>query len=159
MIPIFFISLIVVGCASDGELSGSQTSINASNRPSCFNTTSINDYEVLDRGNLIVYGRPRKRAYHLQISPANLDLGGSDMISFRSWTGRICGYAGDELIIPNDIFQPRYSITNVTELDETGLYNLMVQFGKAEPLEEVEPEVTGEPEISRELDNDTEEKS
>jgi hypothetical protein len=35
----------------------------------------------------------------------------------------------------------------------------MVQFGKAEPLEEVEPEVTGEPEISRELDNDTEEKS
>ncbi len=108
---------------------------------------------------MIVYGRPRKRAYHLQISPPNLDLGGSDMISFRSWTGRICGYAGDELIIPNDIFQPRYSITNVTELDETGLYNLMVQFGKAEPLEEVEPEVTGEPEISRELDNDTEEKS
>ena len=97
MIPIFFISLIVVGCTSDGELSGSQTSINASNRSSCFNTTSINDYEVLDRGNLIVYGRPRKRAYHLQISPPNLDLGGSDMISFRSWTGRICGYAGDEL--------------------------------------------------------------
>ena len=159
MIPIFFISLIVVGCTSDGELSGSKSSMSAGNRPSCFNTSSINDYEVLDRGNLIVYGRPRKRAYHLQISPPNLDLGGSDMISFRSWTGRICGYAGDELIIPNDIFQPRYSITNVTELDETGLYNLMVQFGKAEPLEEVEPEVTGEPEISRELDNDTEEKS
>ncbi len=81
------------------------------------------------------------------------------MISFRSWSSRICGYAGDELIIPNDIFQPRYSITNVTELDETGLYNLMVQFGKAEPLEEVEPEVTGEPEITRELDNEVEEKS
>ena len=74
------------------------------------------------------------------------------MISFRSWTGRICGYAGDELIIANDIFEPRYSIVNVTELDEMGLYNLMVQFGKAEPLEEVEPEVTGEPEITRELD-------
>ena len=128
-------------------------------RPSCFNSSSINDYEVLDKGNLIVYGRPRKRAYHLQISPPNLDLGGTDIISFRSWSSRVCGYAGDELIIPNDIFQPRYSITSVTELDETGLYNLMVQFGKAEPLEEVEPEVTGEPEISRELDNDTEEKS
>ena len=37
--------------------------------------------------------------------------------------------------------------------------SLMGQYGKAEPLEEVEPEVTGEPEISRELDNDTEEKS
>ena len=152
-------NLIVVGCASDGELSGSKSMANSSKRPSCFNTSSINDYEVLDRGNLIVYGRPRKRAYHLQISPPNLDLGGSDMISFRSLTGRICGYAGDELIIPNDIFQPRYSITTVTELDETGLYNLMVQFGKAEPLEEVEPEVTGEPEISRELDNEVEDKS
>ena len=81
------------------------------------------------------------------------------MISFRSWTGRICGYAGDELIIANDIFQPRYSIVNVNELDETGLYNLMVQFGKAEPLEEVEPEVTGEPEITRELDNTVREES
>ena len=81
------------------------------------------------------------------------------MISFRSWTGRICGYAGDELIVANDIFQPRYSIVNVNELDETGLYNLMVQFGKAEPLEEVEPEVTGEPEITRELDNTVREES
>ena len=152
-------NLIVVGCASDGELSGSKSMANSSKRPSCFNTSSINDYEVVDRGNLIVYGRPRKRASHVQISPPNLDLRGSDMISFRSLTGRICGYAGDELIIPNDIFQPRYSITNVTELDETGLYNLMVQFGKAEPLEEVEPEVTGEPEISRELDNEVEDKS
>ena len=145
-----------IGCASDGEQS-SGNSINVNKRPSCFNASSINDYEVLDRGNLIVYGRPRKRAYHLQISPRSLDLGGSDMISFRSWTGRVCGYAGDELIIPNDVFQPRYSIVSVEELDETGLYNLMVQFGKAEPLEEIEPEVTGEPEISRELDSEDEE--
>ena len=81
------------------------------------------------------------------------------MISFRSWTGRICGYAGDELIIANDIFQPRYSIVNVTELDETGLYNLMVQFGKADPLEVVVPEVTGEPESTRDLDKTDREES
>ena len=153
------ISLAFIGCASDGELPETKSSINKSTRSSCFNTSSINDYEVLDRGNLIVYGRPRKRAYHLKISPANLDIGGSDMISFRSWTGRICGYAGDELIVANDIFQPRYSITNVTELDETGLYNLMVQFGKAEPLEKIEPKVTGEPGITRELNNTDKEKA
>ena len=35
----------------------------------------------------------------------------------------------------------------------------MVQFGKAEPLEEVEPEVTGEPEITRELDKTDREES
>ncbi|HJM09059.1 MAG: DUF6491 family protein [Gammaproteobacteria bacterium] len=151
------LNVLVIGCTTDDELSGKNSSLNTNKRASCFNTASINDYEVLDRGNLIVYGRPRKRAYHLQISPANLDLGGSDMISFRSWTGRVCGYAGDELIIPNDIFQPRYSIVSVTELDEMGLYNLMVQFGKAEPLDDIEPEVSGEPEISRELDNENEE--
>ena len=52
-----------------------------------------------------------------------------------------------------------YNVKIRVKPDETGLYNLMVQFGKAEPLEEVEPEVTGEPEIRRELDKTDREES
>jgi hypothetical protein len=40
---------------------------------------------------------------------------------------------------------------SVTQLDEAGHYNLMVQYGKAEPLQEIEPETSSSPEITREL--------
>ena len=63
----------------------------------------IRDYRVLDRSNLIVYGRPKSRSYLLKISPQNLDNISLDMISFKSWSGRVCGFAGDELIIPKEV--------------------------------------------------------
>ena len=69
-------------------------------------------------------------------------------------SGRICGFAGDELIIPNPIFQESYSIITVKQLNETGHYNLLVRFGKAEPIEQVEPENDTSPEIERELSED-----
>ena len=79
---------------------------------------NINNYKILDRGNLIVYARPKSRAYHLQVSPPSLDVRGMDMISFQSWSGRVCGYAGDELIVPDSLFQGRFSITSVTSKRE-----------------------------------------
>ena len=123
-------------------------------RASCFNQRNINNYKILDRGKLFVYARPKSRAFHLQISPAAWFVGGMDMISFQSWSGRICGYAGDELIVPNSLFQDRFSITSVTELNEASLYNLLVRFGKADALETIEPENEKPPEITRELESD-----
>ena len=76
------------------------------------------------------------------------------MISFVSWSGRICGFAGDDLVIPNSIYSERYSIISVKKLDETAQYNLLVRFGKAEPIIEVKPEDDSSPEIKRELGED-----
>lgn len=73
------------------------------------------------------------------------------MISFTSWSGRICGFAGDDLVIPNSLYNERHSIISVRQLDETAQYNLLVRFGKAEPIVEVEPEDDSSPEIKREL--------
>ena len=145
--------LFINGCASQSDTNNLEDDIKLSNRSSCFNTMDIRDYRVLDRSNLIVYGRPKSRSYHLKISPPNLDESGLDMISFKSWSGRVCGFAGDELIIPDNIFEQRYSIISVTQLDEAAHYNLMVQYGKAEPLQEIEPVESASPEITRELDN------
>ena len=69
-------------------------------------------------------------------------------------SGRICGFAGDELIIPNSLFQESYSIITVKQLNETAHYNLLVRFGKAEHVEQVEPENDASPEIQRELSED-----
>ena len=73
------------------------------------------------------------------------------MISFISWSGRICGFAGDDLVIPNSIYNERHSIISVKQLDETAQYNLLVRYGKAEPIIEVKPEDDSSPEIKREL--------
>ena len=152
---IIVLFLFVYGCASQSDNNDLTDDIKLSNRSSCFNTMDIRDYRVLDRSNLIVYGRPKSRSYHLKISPPNMDVNGLDMISFKSWSGRVCGFAGDELIIPDSLFQQSYSIISVTQLDEAGHYNLMVQYGKAEPMQEIEPEAASSPEITRELDKET----
>jgi hypothetical protein len=152
ILSLFLILIAVYACSNESEIRDDSNYGSMPKKAGCFNTMDIRDYRILDRGNLIVYGRPKSRSYHLQVSPPNLDDGGMDMISFNSFTGRVCGFAGDELIIPDNIFPERFSIMSVTELDETAHYNLMVRFGKAEPIQEIEPGADSSPQITRELD-------
>ena len=147
--------ILITSCGQEAELSNKSTPrYTMMEGSSCFNSRDIDDYMVLDRSNLIVYGRPSSRAYHIEISPPTSSIRGSDMISFVSWSGRICGFAGDDLVIPNSIYSERYSIISVKKLDETAQYNLLVRFGKAEPIIEVKPEDDSSPEIKRELGED-----
>ena len=147
--------ILITSCGQEAELSNKSTPrYTMMEGSSCFNSRDIEDYMVLDRSNLIVYGRPSSRAYHIEISPPATSITGSDMISFVSWSGRICGFAGDDLLIPNSIYNERHSIISVKRLDETAQYNLLVRFGKAEPVIEVQPEDDSSPEIKRELGED-----
>ena len=147
--------ILITSCGQEAELSNKSTPrYTMMEGSSCFNSRDIEDYIVLDRSNLIVYGRPSSRAYHIEISPPATSIRGSDMISFVSWSGRICGFAGDDLLIPNSIYNERHSIISVKRLDETAQYNLLVRFGKAEPVIEVQPEDDSSPEIKRELGED-----
>ena len=149
--------ILITSCGQEAELSNKSTPrYSMMEGSSCFNSRDIEDYMVLDRSNLIVYGRPSSRAYHIEISPPATSIRGSDMISFVSWSGRICGFAGDDLLIPNSIYNERHSIISVKRLDETAQYNLLVRFGKAEPVIEVQPEDDSSPEIKRELGEDEE---
>ena len=147
--------MLITSCGQETELSNKNTPrYSMMEGSSCFNSRDIDDYRVLDRSNLIVYGRPSTKAYHIEISPPATSIRGSDMISFASWSGRICGFAGDDLLIPNSIYNERHSIISVKRLDETAQYNLLVRFGKAEPVIEVQPEDDSSPEIKRELGED-----
>ena len=147
--------ILITSCGQEAELSNKSTPrYTMMEGSSCFNSRDIEDYMVLDRSNLIVYGRPSSRAYHIEISPPATSIRGSDMISFVSWSGRICGFAGDDLLIPNSIYNERHSIISVKRLDETAQNNLLVRFGKAEPVIEVQPEDDSSPEIKRELGED-----
>ena len=144
--------ILITSCGQEAELNNKSTPrYSMMEGSSCFNSRDIDDYRVLDRSNLIVYGRPSTKAYHIEISPPATSIRGSDMISFVSWSGRICGFAGDDLVIPNSIYNERHSIISVKQLDETAQYNLLVRYGKAEPIIEVKPEDDSSPEIKREL--------
>ena len=156
ILSLFLILITVNACSNESEIRDDNNYGAVPKRQVVLIPWIFRDYRILDRGNLIVYGRPKSRSYHLQVSPPNLDDGGMDMISFKSFTGRVCGFAGDELIIPDNIFPERFSIMSVTELDETAHYNLMVRFGKAEPMQEIEPETDSSPQITRELDEENE---
>ena len=146
--------LVLSGCTQEEQLKNERsTGYNVKLGSSCFNKDTIQDYRVLDRSNLIIYARPKSRSYHLQIIPP-ASIRSSDSIYFNSRTNRICGFAGDKLIIPNSIFQESYSIITVKQLNETAHNNLLVRFGKAEPIEQVEPEKDASPEIQRELSED-----
>jgi hypothetical protein len=148
--------ILITSCGQETELSNKSTPrYTTMEGSSCFNYRDIDNYRVLDRSNLIVYGRPSSKAYHIEISPPTSSIRGSDMISFASWSGRICGFAGDDLVIPNSLYNERHSIISVKALfEETAHYNLLVRFGKAEPIVEVEPEDDSSPEIKRELGED-----
>jgi len=147
--------ILITSCGQEAELSNKSTPrYTMMEGSSCFNSRDIEDYMVLDRSNLIIYGRPSSRAYHIEISPPATSITGSDMISFASWSGRICGFAGDDLLIPNSIYNERHSIISVKRLDETAQYNLLVRFGKAEPVIEAQPEDDSSPEIKRDLDEE-----
>ena len=147
--------ILITSCGQEAELSNKSTPrYTMMEGSSCFNSRDIEDYMVLDRSNLIVYGRPSSRAYHIEISPPATSIRGSDMISFASWSGRICGFAGDDLLIPNSIYNERHSIISVKRRDETAQYNLLVRFGKAEPVIEAQPEDDSSPEIKRDLDEE-----
>ena len=147
--------ILITSCGQEAELSNKSTPrYSVMEGSSCFNSRDIEDYMVLDRSNLIVYSRPSSRAYHIEISPPASSIRGSDMISFSSWSGRICGFAGDDLVIPNSLYNERHSIISVKRLDETAQYNLLIRFGKAEPVIEVQPEDDSSPEIKRELGED-----
>lgn len=150
---LFITTLVILSCSTESNINQSKSINNDFSSNSCFNQRNINNYKILDRSNLIVYERLKSRAYHIKISPASLDVGGMDMISFQSRTGRICGYAGDELIIPDSFFQNRFSITSVKELNEASLYNLLVRFGKADAIESIEPDNESSPEITRDLED------
>ena len=145
--------LVLSGCTQEEQLKNERstsTGYNVRLGSSCFNKDTIQDYRVLDRSNLVIYGRPKSRSYHLQITPP-ASIRSSDSIYFNSRTGRICGFAGDELIIPDSIFSERHSIIAVNELDDIAHYNLLLRFGIGDPLEVVEPDKETSPEITREL--------
>jgi hypothetical protein len=120
--------------------------------PGCFLPRTVLDFTVLDDRNLVVFAPGRGDAYHVQVSPPSASLRFAQRLAFRSNDSRLCGYAGDSLLVADAPgYDARLSVTGVYRLDERALAGLQARFGKAPPAAAPAPQPGPGAAIEREL--------
>lgn len=155
LVPLGLLGVILAGGCTVGtsrEDSQRAAAREPAGTSACFYRRQVSDFRVLDRSNLIVYAPSKSNAYQVQISPSSTELKFADAIAFSSRRNRICGYAGDRLIIGSGPSPREYSVSGVYRLDEVGLQRLLELHGIGKPGEPLEPEETEGAEIERDID-------
>ena len=84
--------------------------------PACFYAWEVQDFQVLDQSNLIIKAPNDRHAYHVRISPPAPELRFAEGISFLPAQGRLCGYAGERLILGPPRAPRRFAIIGVSRL-------------------------------------------
>ncbi len=108
----------------------------------CFYADQAQSFRLLDARNLIVYAPDERRAYHVRISPASpsRDLRFADRVAFEPANGRICGYAGERLVIGRGTGADRVSVVDVARLTPGSLAALQSgSEGEAVPAARPQP--------------------
>lgn len=97
----------------------------------CFFQSRIDNFEVLNETNLLVFDG-RRRVYHVEISPPSMDLRHAYGIQFTSSTGRVCGNPGERLQISGGSFgRFPLAVTGVYRLDAVTQTAVRAHFGQA----------------------------
>ena len=139
-------SLLLSACATTGDDSAASAPSRFARFPhdlantDCFFGRRIDNFEVLNESNLLAM-EGRRRVYHVEISPPSMDLRHAYAIEFRSATGRVCGNAGDRMLIANGFVGGfPLSVTGVYRLDETTQAAVRAHFGQPVAAPPVAPE-------------------
>jgi hypothetical protein len=131
----------------------------------CFYPRQVLNFRVLDRSNLIVYAPNDRNAYHVQVSPPSTDLRFADSLAFIPSNERICGYAGERMIIGSSTAGPVAAIIAVSRLSPESLESLRADSAGAatpavEPMPgpgaEIEPAGDPEPDPATKADSSAE---
>ena len=137
----FLAALMLTACTGmEGERSVASARTNVARFPhgganaDCFFQQRIDNYEVLNDSNLLVFDG-RRRVYHVEVTPPSPDLRHAYGIEFFGTAGRICGNAGERLHVRNGSYS-RFplSIMGVYRLDETMQAAVRAHFGQTAAL-------------------------
>jgi len=90
----------------------------------CFYPREVQDFRVLDRSRVILYAPNDANAYQLRISPPSTELHFAESLAFLPASGRICGYAGERLIVGPTTSAQRFAIIDVIRLSPGSLQML-----------------------------------
>lgn len=145
--------LVLAACAGSGEPRPRPTvKAGEFGTPDCFLRRAASDFQVLDDRNVIVFAPGRADAYHVQVSLPLTDLRFADTLAFESRSSRICGYAGDELVVASTGSSlRRASVTGVYRLEPAALDGLLARFGRGRPAAKPEPRAGEGAEIERDV--------
>ena len=139
------LALTLVACASTGESGGGAPTTASGNTTECFFARNIHDWKALDRKNLIVW-ETRRKPFHLELMRPCQSLRFANTIALSSRGSRICGYAGDAVVVGGTV-PDRCTISSVRALSENSLQELLIHHGQAPPKLKTEKDtsVTGDP--------------
>lgn len=116
---------VLVGCGGTSEREPRPmrtTSIGTD----CIDISLARDFRYLDDYNLIVYA-PSRPGYHVELAQTCLGLRGQFRLALRSRTDRLCGFAGDAIVVDSG-FPERCSVLSVRRLDAAAHDALIAQF-------------------------------
>ncbi len=100
----------------------------------CFFPRRVDNFEVLNDSNLLVFDG-RRRVYHVEVAPPAMDLRHAYGIEFYGTSGRICGNAGERMRVRNGTLSSfPQSVVGVYRLDENMEAVVRAHFGQATAL-------------------------
>ena len=116
---------VLAGCAATGGQPAVKKAPipppSATGTAACFDARLVQNFRVLDRSNLIVYAPNDASAYHVLVSPPSTELRFAESLAFLPADGRMCGYAGERLIVGGVPGTERLAILDISRLTPASL--------------------------------------
>ena len=123
-------------------------------RADCFYTRQVTNWESLNKVNLLVY-ESGNRIYLVEIATPSTALRSSTNIAFRGSGGRVCGRAGDRLIVGLDRGRD-FAVVGVRRLPRETADLLIENKRQRDNPEPVMPQESPGAEVVRDVTPDTE---
>ena len=133
-IVVVLLSFVFGACATSNGSSaeaGTDVGSNLNNpvdteglRSDCFFVRDANDWEAVNRVNLIVYA-PRSRPYLVLIGPPSTRIRNNVPLRFEGNNGRVCGRAGERMIVGRGGSGRTHGVFGVWRLDDESLARIL----------------------------------
>ena len=105
----------------------------------CFYPRQVQNFVALDRSNLIIFAPNNANAFHVRITPPSTQLEIAEGLAFLPPSGRLCGYAGERLVVGIGPSAERVAVIDVSRLTPDSLAALRGR-GTGATVPEVRPQ-------------------
>jgi hypothetical protein len=125
------LSSISIGAASVGTASATSATTPKKDGNDCVFISTVGQYRVLDRSNVVIWAPGRRNAYLLELSMPLFGLKSSMQVAMidRDHDGRLCGFSMDKIAV-RDFGQPEAaSIRRMNKLGDEDIVQLEEKYG------------------------------
>ena len=128
----------LLACTTPGEPSAEAALAEDRGGRDCISHSGIRDYQVLDEANLIVTAGV-SRKYHVTLTRQAFGLRSTWRIGFQAVGGMVCPMRADLVVYDSFTGPERIRVRTIRQIDPDEHEDLLVRFGKKEPVDEQAP--------------------